>query len=196
LRHEDDVTATDSQKGTTKGAYFNGFLSYLKKENGEAFVEQLCTEVGVRPEFSNMTDYPIEHFVALQELALERLHPGKPVGEGMFKLGELAHVTFLDSFFGKVMAPLIGSDLGRLAGRLPELYRVANKFGSIETVDVSPTSFRAVFRNYRHYPEYHHGLLSCGVRRMNVDCALVTHRFERRGRGVVFADFDCKLTRR
>jgi uncharacterized protein (TIGR02265 family) len=182
---------------TTKGMYIAAFIEHFAKKAGRQALEKLRQEIGLAASYRAFADYPVESLERLLEEIVRQTMPGTSVEAAMYELGRTAFLTFSTSIAGRVALSLLTHDLAKLGERLPGYYASSNKYGSVSSADVSAEGFRLLFRSYRTYPTYHHGLLSSGYEHMGFrgKVSLRVHKLEKHGPGKIDADFDIDFSR-
>ncbi|MFH1459616.1 MAG: DUF2378 family protein [Candidatus Omnitrophota bacterium] len=181
---------------TTKGMYFNDVIKFITEKSGEQTKNQIAKELGKPLEYIGFKDYSIQELVLIQQLCIKYIFPEKTREQGMFELGKIAFYTFAKSLLGKVTLPFLKNNPAETFKKIPSWYMQINKFGSVEFEEIAEKKNKIIFKNYKNYPHYHHGLITQGMEVLGLigTVSLTVHRFEElENKGDIVADFECFL---
>ena len=186
------ASTMNTPTGTIWGLFINRSIEVVSDAIGADATFTLCKELGMKTSYNPLIRYAVEIQVRFEEVAAGRVHPDKSRDEAMSEFGAKAFAAFADSATGKVALAMVGDDIWKTVERIPGLFRLANKFGHVSLERRDDRSFAMEYRQYRHYPAFHLGLLREGLRGagFETECTLEVSSFVERGPGDVLTDFD------
>jgi len=155
----DAYLAAVPRAAMTKGMFFARILDdyrerYLKPPTRERYV--------------GFKDYPLREWMELAVAATRDLWPQKPPREALRRIGHHGYTTFIQSFVGRVLFGVLGSNLESIMRISPKGYALAWNLMRADAVEVRPGSaILHLWQVYDFVDCYHGGLLEGVLRACN-----------------------------
>ncbi|KFE67693.1 DUF2378 family protein [Hyalangium minutum] len=109
--------------------------------------------------------YSFDSWMKFIRIAAEELHPGLPLPEATFKLGEAYVDGFRETMLGRAVMSLLRV-LGprRTVLRATQNFRAGNNYTETRVAELAPGRFEVWMNEVGPYPEFTAGIIQAGVR--------------------------------
>jgi len=126
-------------RATCKGLFF---LDLLRRGAAALPPGELCRIAGI-PErrYVAFRDYPMADNMHLAVAVALALHPSRPLGEGLRRLGQTAFETVSASLVGKTLFGAFGRDVATILLNGPRAFRLFLNFGDVTAEQTAPGRF-------------------------------------------------------
>lgn len=110
----------------SRGLFFEGLIETLTNELGAADTGTMCDRAGFAYRLQSFALYPHRDFYRLFYQAARKLHPTRPLPEGLSRIAELFYPNmFAKNLAGKTLAAFLRKDPVSVMARLVDAYRIA-----------------------------------------------------------------------
>ncbi len=133
-------------------------------------VEERAGQRPGRKRYVAFANYPLREMIELLPKAAELAYPGRPVREGMRRLGRMAYPTFASSTVGRVVMSIAGEDPRAALHAAPKAYRLVGNTGAARVLDTGDGEAILELRGVWGWPEsYNVGVHEGALDALGVD---------------------------
>ncbi len=179
--------------GAIKGIFFNSILDLIDEKKETELKEEISEKLGKPLKYNGFFNYPVQELNIILEETVKKLYPNKTIEEGIYELGGLTFNTFVKSALGKAVLPYVKKDFKGMSNRIPSWYKQMSDYGSVSVVDLGEKSFKLVFKDFKTYPEYSHGIFQYALKEIGLKgkATLKIQKMKKLGPGDLLTDFEC-----
>lgn len=131
---------------TCRGLFFADLLQRVKV--GAPHVDLQALAGLEERRYLAFLEYPYADFLRMLVAAAKALHPQRPTGEGLRRVGQGAYDALLGSHAGRVVFGALGLDAEQVLSYGPRGYRLSLNFGEVRAERVGDRHFRYVYRDF------------------------------------------------
>lgn len=144
-----------------KGMFINSHIEKLRREKGDAAVNELHVRLGKFDDFNSLDDYPVRDEVKVIEIVLELLNDGKVDPNHTFEAGRLHFRNFAGTTYGAMIMglfPHTSDGFKSLLLRAPAIARFVLRNTNFTSEDLGENAVRIVMENNDYPIEHFRGL--------------------------------------
>ena len=108
-----------------RGMFFDGLVNVIKSEYSATTANELMRETGVKGRMIPFAFLPHRDFYKLYFAAAARLHPNRPLGDGLEAIAKTFYPVFRSSMVGRTLGVMIGKDPRKVLERLVDAYNLS-----------------------------------------------------------------------